>query len=99
VSLFAWRSLLVGDLLQEAGPLHRCSIVRWIRLRLDSTMEQYATVAAICRSSVLKKMWEILPDALRTRLPAARAEFEARCVRAWGSADCGSATTSIPNVP
>jgi hemerythrin-like domain-containing protein len=48
---------------------------------------------------VLDKVGEMLPDALRTRLPAARAEFEARCVRAWGSADCGAATTPIPNGP
>jgi hypothetical protein len=48
---------------------------------------------------VLDKVGEMLPEALRTRLPAARAAFEARCVRAWGSTACGSATTPIPNGP
>jgi iron-sulfur cluster repair protein YtfE (RIC family) len=48
---------------------------------------------------VLEKVGDMLPEALRTRLPAARAEFEARCLRAWGSTACGSATTPIPNGP
>jgi iron-sulfur cluster repair protein YtfE (RIC family) len=46
---------------------------------------------------VLEKLDDMLPEALKTRLPAARAEFEARCLRAWGSTKCGSATTPIPN--
>jgi hemerythrin-like domain-containing protein len=46
---------------------------------------------------VLQKLDALLPEALKTRLPAARAEFERRCLRAWGSAECGSATTPIPN--
>jgi hypothetical protein len=48
---------------------------------------------------VLKQLDAMLPDALKTRLPAARAEFADRCVRAWGSADCGAATTPVPNGP
>jgi hypothetical protein len=48
---------------------------------------------------VLDKLALMLPDALKSRLPNARAEFDARCVRAWGSADCGAATTPIPNGP
>lgn len=48
---------------------------------------------------VLAKLDDMLPEALRTRLPAARADFDARCVRAWGTAACGAATTPIPNGP
>jgi hemerythrin-like domain-containing protein len=48
---------------------------------------------------VLEKLGEMLPEALRTRLPAARAEFESRCLRAWGSAECGAARTPIPDGP
>jgi hemerythrin-like domain-containing protein len=48
---------------------------------------------------VLEKLAQMLPDALKSRLPAARAEFDARCVRVWGSATCGAATTPIPNGP
>lgn len=48
---------------------------------------------------VLTQLDAMLPDALRSRLPAARAEFTARCLRAWGSADCGAATTPVPNGP
>lgn len=48
---------------------------------------------------VLEKLDAILPDALKSRLPAAREQFAARCVRAWGTAEHGSATTPIPNGP
>ncbi len=48
---------------------------------------------------VLDQLALILPDVLKSRLPKARAEFDARCVRAWGSSDCGAARTPIPNGP
>jgi hemerythrin-like domain-containing protein len=48
---------------------------------------------------VLAKLDAMLPEALKTRLPAARAHFDSRCVRVWGTAACGSATTPIPNGP
>jgi hypothetical protein len=38
----------------------------------------------------------MLPEGLRARLPAARAAFEERWKRVWGSVPAGSATTPIP---
>jgi hemerythrin-like domain-containing protein len=45
---------------------------------------------------VLEKMIAMLPAALVARLPAARAAFDARCERVWGSAKAGAARTPIP---
>lgn len=45
---------------------------------------------------VLTKVQEMLPDVLRTQLPAAQAAFEARSARVWGAYTVGSATTPIP---
>jgi hypothetical protein len=39
----------------------------------------------------------LLPEALRVRMPAARAAFEARCERVWGTAKAGAARTPIPD--
>jgi hypothetical protein len=50
-------------------------------------------------AEVLDRVFSILPESLTSRLPAARAEFERRCERVWGSARAGSATTPIPNAP
>ena len=50
-------------------------------------------------AEVLDRVVSILPASLTSRLPAARAEFERRCERVWGSARAGSATTPIPNAP
>lgn len=38
----------------------------------------------------------MLPEALRTKIPAARAAYEARCRRVWGAAHAGASTTSVP---
>jgi hypothetical protein len=46
---------------------------------------------------VLDKVYAILPESLVSRLPAAQAEFEARCIRVWGSAEAGTSRTPIPN--
>jgi len=46
---------------------------------------------------VLQQVERMLPDALVARLPAARAAFDARCERVWGSARAGAARTPIPN--
>ncbi len=48
---------------------------------------------------VLVALDGMLPDALRSRLPAARAAFEARRNRAWGELPVGAARTPIPHVP
>jgi hypothetical protein len=45
---------------------------------------------------VLDKVLAILPEIVRTRLPAALPVYASRCERAWGTAQCGAATTPIP---
>jgi hemerythrin-like domain-containing protein len=45
---------------------------------------------------VLDRVYAMLPEQLTSRLPAARAAFDQRCERAWGSALAGSARTPIP---
>lgn len=49
--------------------------------------------------AVVEQVYALLPAALAERLPAARAAFDARCEKVWGSAQAGSATTPIPNGP
>ncbi len=46
---------------------------------------------------VLERVYAMLPEVLLVRLPAARAAFEARCERVWGSAEAGAARTPIPD--
>jgi hypothetical protein len=46
---------------------------------------------------VLEEVYKILPDALHTKIPAARAAFAARCERVWGSTKAGAARTPIPD--
>ena len=46
---------------------------------------------------VLERVNDMLPEILRSKLPAARAAFEARCERVWGTAQAGAATTPIPS--
>jgi hemerythrin-like domain-containing protein len=46
--------------------------------------------------AVLAALDEMVPPSLRAKLPAARAAFEARCERVWGSALAGAALTPIP---
>ncbi|HEX5099909.1 MAG TPA: hemerythrin domain-containing protein [Polyangiaceae bacterium] len=46
---------------------------------------------------VLSALDAMLPDTLKTRLPAARAAFAARCERVWGTAKVGAARTPIPD--
>lgn len=45
---------------------------------------------------VLEQVENMLPEILLAKLPAARAEFEARSKRVWGVYTVGSATTPIP---
>jgi hemerythrin-like domain-containing protein len=46
---------------------------------------------------VLERVFEMLPDALKSRLPEARAAFDARSVRAWGAIRIGATRTPIPD--
>ena len=47
---------------------------------------------------VLERVHDMLPENLRGRIPEARAAFDARCERVWGSARAGAARTPIPDV-
>jgi len=46
---------------------------------------------------VLAKVYAMLPETLLSRIPAARAAFDARCERVWGPLKPGAATTPIPD--
>jgi hemerythrin-like domain-containing protein len=46
---------------------------------------------------VLAALDPMLPEILKSRLPAARAAFDARSERAWGTATAGAARTPIPD--
>jgi hypothetical protein len=48
-------------------------------------------------NEVLDQVYALLPEALASRLTAARAAFNARCERVWGSARAGEALTPIPD--
>jgi hypothetical protein len=47
---------------------------------------------------VVEQVYALLPEILTSRLPAARAAFDARCERVWGTARAGSSRTPIPDV-
>ena len=46
---------------------------------------------------VLERVYAMLPESLTARLPAARAAFDARCERVWGSARAGASRTALPD--
>lgn len=46
---------------------------------------------------VLQQVYAMLPEALVTRLPAARAAFARRCEEVWGTAQAGASRTPIPD--
>lgn len=45
---------------------------------------------------IVEQVYAMLPENLRVRIPAARAAFEARCERVWGSTKTGASRTPIP---
>lgn len=47
---------------------------------------------------ILEKVFALLPESVTSRLPAARAAFDARCELAWGTARAGAARTPIPEL-
>lgn len=67
----------------------------------DEALAMYAQGFAWCMQGiapdVLDKVSEMLPEALTARLPSARAAFDARCQRVWGSIAVGAARTPIPD--
>jgi hypothetical protein len=46
---------------------------------------------------VLERLYAMLPDGLTSRLPAARAAFEARCRRVWGSVAPAESRKPVPS--
>ncbi len=58
--------------------------------------EGFAWSSAGIAPDVLDRVFALLPDALRARLPAARAAFDDRSRRVWGHAHAGVSTTSVP---
>lgn len=46
---------------------------------------------------VLDRVYSTLPESVTSKLPSARASFDARCERVWGSAKAGASTTSVPD--
>ena len=46
---------------------------------------------------VLQGLNVILPAILTSRLPAARAAFDQRCLRVWGPTPAGASRTAIPD--
>jgi hypothetical protein len=64
---------------------------------LAMTAQGFAWAMQGIAADVLEQVERILPEALVGRLPAARAAFDARCERVWGSSKSGDARTPIPN--
>jgi hypothetical protein len=48
---------------------------------------------------VLDRLYALLPEALRARLPGARASFAVRCERVWGTTREGASRTAVPELP
>jgi hemerythrin-like domain-containing protein len=46
---------------------------------------------------VLERVYALLPQALTSKIPAARAAYGERCMRVWGSAVAGESRTSVPD--
>ena len=66
----------------------------------DATADLYAEGFAWSTqgiaSEVIEQLDALLPEILRGRLPAARADFRARCDRVWGTLPVSAARTPIP---
>ena len=66
----------------------------------DSLLELYANGFAWSMQGiaddVLDQVEKLLPAGLTARIPAARAAYNQRCVRVWGSAEAGRSHSSVP---
>ena len=101
---------VVGELsalLNEHLTLEEAEVVQYLRGArefpvpgTDGEAEQYAQGFAWSfhgvAPDVLEKVTAMLPGNLTARLPAARAAFEERCLRVWGSAKAGASRTAVP---
>lgn len=47
-------------------------------------------------ADVLERVFAMLPAKLTDRLPAARAAFDERCLRVWGTVKAGASRTAVP---
>jgi Hemerythrin HHE cation binding domain len=65
----------------------------------DLYAEGFAWAMQGVAPDVLDQVHAMLPDVLLSKLPAARAAFQARCDRVWGSYAVGAARTPIPDRP
>ena len=106
-------ALIVGQLsslLDEHLALEEAHVIRFLRgahefppPATDAEAVLYADGFAWSSDGiapeVLDKVYAMLPEALRSRLPAARAVFDERCDRVWGERARGSSRTSVPDWP
>ena len=63
----------------------------------DLYAEGFAWAMQGVAPDVLDQLYVMLPNVLLTKLPAARAAFQVRCERVWGSFTVGAARTPIPD--
>jgi Hemerythrin HHE cation binding domain len=104
-------ALIVGQLsalLDEHLALEEAHVVRFLREAREfpppATDEELAMFAeGFAWSSqgvapeVLDRVYAMLPEVVRARLPAARAAFAQRSERVWGRAPEGASRTSVPD--
>jgi hemerythrin-like domain-containing protein len=64
---------------------------------LQMFAEGFAWASQGIAAEVLERVNETLPEALRAKLPAARAAFQQRCDRVWGPTPAGASHTPIPD--
>jgi Hemerythrin HHE cation binding domain len=62
----------------------------------DMYAQGFAWAMQCIAPDVLERVYEMLPESLLSRLPAARAAFQARCDRVWGPIRTGASRTPIP---
>ena len=101
---------VVGELIALLEPhlaLEEAEIVRYLRPAKTFPTPQNEAEAAMYAQGfawslngiapeVVAEVYKLLPEALTSKLPDARAAFEERCVKAWGSAEAGAARTPVP---
>lgn len=64
---------------------------------LELYVEGFAWSSHGIAPEVLERVYAILPDVLTCRLPEARAAFDARCERVWGTRKTGASWTAAPD--
>lgn len=98
------RALLDPHLAREEAEIipHLRKVLRFDMPPLDDAMlalyaEGFAWSSHGVAPDVLDRVYAMLPEALRGRLPAARAAFAARCERVWGTSAAGASRTPVPD--